>query len=257
MHPVLFKIGSFTLHSFGLLMVAAFFGALWLARKRAEKFGFQPTAVTDAGFFTLLFGILGARVVFILQELPYYLHHSGELLSWQFQGLTSFGGILFGFFYLVYWAHKNKTPFFNVLDLMVAPLLLGQAIGRVGCLLNGCCYGGVCPPSVPWGIHVEGLANLHHPAQIYESLMDLIGLFILLALERRGLAKGQSLAAGIALYGLARFIYEFWRAGESSTYVPGLPITDAQAVAGSMVIVGIALFVVLRNRAQAPQGIAA
>lgn len=257
MHPILFEIGSFKLHTFGLLMIAAFFAGLWLARKRAPKYGLAPDKITDMSFFALLFGILGARVVFILQELPHYLAHRDELLSIQFQGLTSFGGILFGFGYLAVWAVRHKVSFLSLLDMMIAPLLLGQAIGRVGCLMNGCCFGGACPTGTPWGIHVDGMIGLYHPAQIYESLMDIAGLLILFALEKRGLNKGQSFGAGLILYGLARFIYEYWRAGFSSTYLPGLKITDAQAAAGSMVIIGLAVFLVFRNRAHSQQEIPA
>ena len=251
MHPILFQKGSFVIHSFGVLMIAAFFASLWLARKRAVRFGFTADRISDISFYALLFGILGARVVFILQELPHYLANPHELFSWQFQGLTSFGGILFGLIFVWIWSARTKSPFISMMDLMIAPLLLGQAIGRVGCLLNGCCYGGVCPSGLPWAIHVEGVSSLHHPAQIYESLMDLAGLAILLTLEKRGLAKGQSFSIGLILYGMARFIYEFWRAGNSSTYIPGLPITDAQAVAGAMALIGVALFIVFKNRAHA------
>jgi len=257
MHPILFQIGSFKLHTFGLLMIVAFFAALWLARKRAPRFGLKPEKITDVSFFALLFGILGARIVFILQALPYYLAHMDELWSIQFQGLTSFGGFLFGLAYLAGWSYKNKISLINVLDLMIAPMLLGQAIGRVGCLMNGCCYGGACPPGMLWGIHVDGLVGLYHPAQIYESLMDVGGLLILFAIEKRGLSKGQSFSAGLVLYGLARFIYEFWRAGFSSSYLPGLRITDAQAAAGSMMLIGVALFIVFRNRAHSQQEIPA
>lgn len=255
MHPILFQIGSFKLHSFGVLMVLAFFGGLWLARLRAKRFGIDPQAITDACFYTLLFGILGARVAFIAQELPHYLANPRELFSWQFQGLTSFGGILFGFAYLVLWAKRKNVPLLNLLDLMAGPMLLGQAIGRVGCLMNGCCYGGAC--TLPWAVHVEGLPGLYHPAQIYESLMDLTALAILMVFERRGLARGQSLSLMLILYGAARFIYEFWRAGSSSDLMPGLPITLAQAVAGAMIVLGGALLVVFRNKAAATQEIPA
>ncbi len=257
MHPILFQIGSFKLHTFGLLMIAAFFAALWLARKRAPKFGIKAEKITDVSFFALLFGILGARVVFILQDLPHYLAHRDELLSIQFQGLTSFGGLLFGFAYLCIWAVRSKVPLISLLDLMIAPMLLGQAVGRIGCLMNGCCYGGVCPTGTPWGIHVDGLTGLYHPAQIYESFLDLAGLLILFSLEKRGLNKGQSFGAGLVLYGLARFIYEYWRAGFSSTYIPGLNITDAQAAAGAMVLIGAGVFIAFRNRAHSQQEIPA
>src|ERR1700722_18416909 len=96
MRPILFHIGNFPIHSFGVMMVIAFFSALWLVRTRAAKFGFEANAISDVTFYTLIAGVLGARVVFIVQELPYYLAHPKELWTFQFQGLTSFGGLFFG-----------------------------------------------------------------------------------------------------------------------------------------------------------------
>jgi phosphatidylglycerol:prolipoprotein diacylglycerol transferase len=251
MHPILFYVGKFPVHSFGVMMIVAFFACLWFLRKRAPKFGIDPEKITDAAIPTLLLGILGARITFILLDLDYYLHHRSEMFSIEFQGLTSFGGVLFGLIFMVFWARKAKYSLMSVLDLGIAPLLLGQAIGRVGCLLNGCCYGGVCPPGTPWGIHVDQLADLHHPAQIYESLMDLGGLFILLQMEKRGLNRGQSFGAGLALYGIARFIYEFWRIGSTSTKLAFLPISDAQLVAFAMILAGTVTCLIFRSKAPA------
>lgn len=253
MLPILFKIGNFPVRSYGVMLVIAFFVGLWMVRKRAPRFHFDPTKVADAAFWSLILGVLGARVVFILQDLPYYLAHTNELISIQFQGLTSFGGFLFGFLYLLWWSKRQMRSSWDTLDLFAPAGLVGQAIGRVGCFLNGCCYGGVCPATVPWAIHVtENPGVLHHPAQIYEGLMDIAGLGIFYAFERRGLAKGQGFALFLMLQGIARFIYEFWRAGTeaqvasgeaSSTYWDGLPITQAQGVAGLMVICGVAIFI--------------
>ena len=96
MRPILFNIGNFPIHSFGVMMVIAFFSALWLVRRRAAAFGFDPSAISDVAFYTLIAGVLGARLVFIVQELPHYLSHPSELFTLQFQGLTSFGGLFFG-----------------------------------------------------------------------------------------------------------------------------------------------------------------
>jgi phosphatidylglycerol:prolipoprotein diacylglycerol transferase len=180
--------------------------------------------------------VLGARLAFILQELPYYRQNLGELFSLQFKGLTSYGGFVAGFVVLWIYARKQARPLSALLDTFAAPFLLANAIGRVGCLLNGCCFGPRCGP--PWGVHVEGSPGLHQPAQLYESLMNLLGLWILLRLERKGLKQGQSIGAMFVLFGVGRFIYEFWRAGLSSSYLGSLPITDAQLVAALVAIGG-------------------
>lgn len=245
MKPVLFEIGGYKVHSYGLMVVAAFGVALLWARRRAERHGFTLTQVTDVAFWLLLAGVLGARIGFILQELPYYLSNKEKLYELQFAGLTSYGGFIAGAVALWFLTKRiGKSPW-AMLDVMAGPFLLGNAIGRVGCLLNGCCYGGQC--TLPWAIRIQDshggyIPGLYHPAQVYESLMNLAGIAILMLLERRGLKRGQSIAASFMLFGAGRFIYEFWRAGETSTYMGNLPITDAQAMAAVVFALGAVLF---------------
>lgn len=262
MHPILFKIGNFPVHSFGVVMIVAFLAGLWIARIRAKKFGLDPNKVADMSFWTLIIGILGARVAFILQDLDHYLKNKGELFSWQFAGLTSFGGVIAGVGFMVFWAKRAGWPVRLLLDVIGPAGLVMHAIGRLGCLLNGCCYGGVC--HLPWGVHFPDApaGTPMHPAQIYDALMNLAAIPIILWVEKRGQSRGQVFALVLVFHGLARFIYEFWRAGTeaqvkaglaSSTFWNGLPITQAQAMAGALVLVGFALYIAWRREAPAQQ----
>src|SRR2546421_10567279 len=107
MHPILYTfkpfhigrsiIGPLQIHSFSVMLILAFREGVFLARKRAPKFGFDPNKISDAAMLCLFLGVIGARLLFILQDLPYYLSHRSELVSIQFQGLTSFGSLIFGF----------------------------------------------------------------------------------------------------------------------------------------------------------------
>lgn len=237
------------------MLLIAFFVGVMLAKKRAPRFGLKPQDVYDAAFWALILGVLGARITFIAQEWPYYSTHRSELFSWEFAGLTSFGGIIFGILGFYVWARLKGKSFVRILDAMSAPFLIGHAIGRVGCLLNGCCYGDQC--TLPWGIHVDHLPGLFHPAQIYDSLMNIAAFGVLLMIEKRGgIPYGRSISLMLILHGTCRFIYEFWRAGTdlqvkeglaTSTYMHGLPfkITDAQVAALAIVLVGVVLYVVL------------
>lgn len=246
MHPILFQIGEFKVYSYGFAILIAFLVGVYLARRRAKRYGLTPQQITDASFAILLLGIIGARVVFILQSFEYYRQNPQELWTLQFRGLTSFGGLIFGFFAAWGFAWRAKKPLLAFLDTAAVPVLIGHAIGRVGCLLNGCCYGGVC--DLPWGIHVEGYSELHHPAQIYDSLMLVAGAWILHRIERKGLALGQSFAAMLVVYGVARFAYEFFRAGVTSTTIANLPLTEAHIAAAVMAILGIGLYAVWGRR---------
>jgi len=262
MYPILFHIGNFPIHSFGVMMMLAFITGLFIARKRAPKYGLDPAKVSDMLFWVLILSILGARVAYILQEWGYYSAHPSELWSFQFAGLTSFGGVIVGILTMVVWARKHQWSVRSVLDVIAPAGLIGHSIGRVGCLLNGCCYGGVCSPSLPWGIHVKDVPVLMHPAQVYDSLMTLAAFGFILWIEKRHQNRGQLFALALTLYSLSRFIYEFWRAGTdaqvnaglaSSTYWGTLPITQAQAMAACLIVVGLVLYVRWRKPAHVQQ----
>lgn len=253
MHPILFKIGSYEFRSFTAAFMTATLLGLLLASKRGPARGVPGEKAVDATVWMVIAGALGARVVFILQELPYYLKHIDQLLSWKFEGLTSFGGPLFAIPVAVLYARKLKVRTRALTDTLAAPTLLGFAIGRIGCLLNGCCYGGACPANFPLGVRISPDSPvLHYPLQLVDSGLNLLGFFALLAIEKRGTIKpGQSAALFLIFHGLSRFIYEFGRAGVSSTYMivggKQLPITDAHAVALVLIAAGGYLFYRYRN----------
>ncbi len=256
MLPVLFKIGTFQVHSFGVMMILAFFFGLWLVKRRAALYSFDQSQVSDIAFWALICGVLGARIVFILQEWGYYSTHPKDLWTLRFEGLTSFGGIIFGLAAMFFLAWRKKIQVSRMLDLFAPGFLLGHVFGRMGCLLNGCCFGG--PTTLPWGIHVENSSVLHHPAQAYDGLMNLAGVGILLLIEnRRHLKPGQLFGLFLCIHGGARFIYEFWRAGTqaqvdsgiaSSTYWGTLPITQAQGVAIGMILIGIGVYALSQRK---------
>lgn len=266
MYPILFKVFGFPVHSYGVMIVVAFLVGVWIVRMRAPRFKIDPQKLTDGLIATLILGILGARAAYILQELPYYSKHPREIFSPQMAGITSFGAIVVGLIYLFVWAKRKGISPMTLFDCIGPPFLVANAIGRVGCLLNGCCYGGVCDSSLPWKIKVAETPGVwHHPAQIYDSLMNLAAFAIIVPLEKRGFARGQAFGAAFIGYGGSRFIYEFWRAGSdaqvatgaaSSTYWIGW-LTQAQAVALAMVLGGTALVVVAKFRQPAPRPVEA
>ncbi len=255
--PKFLGIGPIPIHSYGVMLILGFLAGMYVVRMRAQKYGFIPDKVIDMGFWALVGGVLGARLGFILQELPYFLSHPKELFSPQFSGLTSFGGEIVAVVGIIIWARRNKYSIIGILDLAAPGYLLGYAIGRVGCFLNGCCYGGVCSPNLPWATTFHDAKGLHHPAQIYDALMNLVGLGILLYIERRKLVPGRIAALMLILHGTSRFIYEFWRAGTedevrqglaSSTYWGNLPITQAHAMALGLIVIGLIWYFIANKK---------
>lgn len=242
MRPILFEPFGFKVHSYGVMLVISFLAGIWLAQKRAPKFGLTKEDVLDAAFWAVFLGILGARALYIIQEWGTYSKDWHQIVKLQFDGLTSFGAIIGGVLGFIIWAKRSKKSLINMLDVATAPFLLAHPIGRIGCLLNGCCYGGVC--DLPWGVPVEGHPGLYHPAQVYDGLMNLVALGVLLWIEKKGkLRSGQSVGIFLMLHGTTRIIYELWRVGTTSTTMGNLPFTDAQAAAGAMVLLGVGIFV--------------
>lgn len=257
MYPILFHIGTFPVRSYGVMIMVAFLAGLWLVRRRANLFGFDPQKLTDLCFYILVAGILGARILFILQELPYYLSHKDELFSLRFEGLTSFGALIAGLGLVIVWAKRTRAPLGSLTDLLGPAFLLGHVFGRIGCYLNGCCYGRTCAADAPLATQFYGVPGFHVPAQLFDSAMNLVGLGLILLYERRGFRPGQGFGAVLIVHGLARFIYEFWREGTdaevrsgiaSSTYWGHLPITQAQGVAIALMVAGAAVWLIAARR---------
>lgn len=234
-------------------MVISFLAAIAWASIRAKQRGMKPETIQDASFWMIAAGIFGARLTYILLHLRHYIENSGELFTLRFEGLTSFGGLVGGFAALWIYSKRSNVPMLKFLDVVSMPVLLAHAIGRVGCLLNGCCYGHLVATSPP-GVQFQGMPGYYLPAQIYDSAMVMLGLLALLALEKRYKYQGFSFGSMMVVYGISRFIYEFWRIGASSENLPGLPISLAQVAAIAMVIVGFVIMNYGKKLSAAPKG---
>ena len=246
MHPTIFQIGSFKLASFGVAMVFALLAGLAMARKRAPAYGVTPDQVVDVSFWLILGGIFGARLFFIAQEYQYYFAHPRELFTIQFQGLTSFGGFIVGALAAVYACKRKGIPPLTFLDIIAPAFLIGHAIGRIGCLLNGCCHGQPTTSAFPFTVYSFENHQQNVPAQMYDSAMNIVALFALLWLEKRYPRQGFAFGMMMVLHGLARFIYEFFRAGASSTTIGNSPFTEGHVMALGIMIVGA--FFALRTK---------
>jgi phosphatidylglycerol:prolipoprotein diacylglycerol transferase len=257
MHPTLFKIGNFPVQSYGVLLVIGFIVAITLSARRAHLFGLTADNIYDLSLPVIFAGVLGARGFYIVQEWSYFSQHPEKLFSLRFDGLTSFGGFVMGGLALLGWCRWKKVSVVRVIDCIAPGLLVANAIGRLGCLANGCCHG---LASDAWCAVVQGANREQHylPAQLIEVGLDLAFAGLLARWTPRflrwpGLVGGWSLA----LLGLGRFIYEFWRAGSredvanglaSSTRIPGLLITEAQVMALAFVVVGCVVAMAAKRR---------
>jgi len=207
MLPEICQIGPFTIYAYGLMLVLAFFVSSYLASLQAKREGFDPDLIFNLCFLVFISGIIGARVFYVLNNLGSYLRNPLEMVMLQHGGLAWFGGVIFGALAAILFIKKKKLGLFRILDLLVPFIALGQAIGRIGCLLNGCCFGRVST----FGIYFKVFDQVLIPTQLYSSLLLLLIFFVLRFMQDRKHLPGQILCAYLFLYSIKRFFIEYLR----------------------------------------------
>lgn len=195
MHPEICKIGPFTVYSYGLMLAVAFFVSAHLAAAQAKKHNFNPQIIFNFAFLVFLSGILGTRLFYIIENIGYYLESPDEIIMLQHGGLSWFGGLVLATLCGIVYLKKKKLPIYKILDLVVPFLALAQGLGRIGCFLNGCCFGEL----------------LGIPTQIISSLILVVIFIILRLLQERPHRRGEIFYSYLLLYSLKRFFIEFWR----------------------------------------------
>jgi phosphatidylglycerol:prolipoprotein diacylglycerol transferase len=223
-HPILLELGPITIYSYGVLLAAAYLLGLWMASRRARKAGLDASRVLDLGIWVIIAALVGAKALLFVVDFEQFTS------SWQdFTTLLRSGGVV-----CIYQLRKHRLPLWASGDLFAPGIALGYTVGRLGCLMAGCCYGK--PSDVAWAItFTDPVANLNvgtplnvplHPTQLYESLAGLVILVVLLALERRGRAfPGRTFWLFVLLYAVSRFVIEFFR-GDDRGMVLGLLSTS-------------------------------
>lgn len=208
MFPEICTIGPITIYSYGFMLVAAFSAAVFLSCRYARLHGVDPDIIFNFAFVGFLSGIIGARLFYVIENIQQYLNNPLEIIMFSHGGLSWFGGLILGSFSGALYLRKKKFPIYRALDILIPFLALGQAIGRIGCLLNGCCYG---RPSV-FGIYFP----LHHaqliPTQVYSTLLLLFIYILLRYLQEKPHKEGEVFYYYLFFYSLKRFFIEFWRA---------------------------------------------
>ncbi len=267
MYPRLFTLPSFeafghafgpwTLHSYGVLLAIAFLAGLWLASRQGRLAGLEPTKVADLGVYVLISGLLGAKLLLVLTEWQAYREHPGSLFDLFQSGGVFYGGLLAAIPAAIWLVRRYELPTWATADALVPGLILGQAVGRLGCLAAGCCYGREA--DVPWAVTFRDAYLLHtvgtpvdkalHPTQLYESSAALLILAVLLWLTPRKRFHGQVLAAYLVLYSSARFAIEFYRgdAARGSLTLAGFTLSTSQFIALGLLLTSAVLVPYLRR----------
>lgn len=224
MHPLLLRCGPVTVSSFFALGLLAFLAAAWMAARRADAAGLTARQTVALGAATLLAMTVGARVGYLVLYAGYYRLHPEGVLHLSTGGFTLIGGLLGVLGVSSFLLRVYRKPFFATIDRMIPPLVLGQMIARIGCFLQGCCYGR--RTSLPWGVVYPTETNVHrHPTQLLEAAALFLLLFFLLRIERSRRWAGTNFLWYGLLYSSTRFAVDFLRA-DSAPLAAGLKLSQ-------------------------------
>jgi phosphatidylglycerol---prolipoprotein diacylglyceryl transferase len=256
MYPKILDLGPVTIHTYGLLLAVAFIAGIWITSRNARNRGIHPDLIWNMGLIVIFAALVGAKVILLFSNFQYYSQNFREIFS--LSTLRSpgvyYGSLLLAIAAAALYVVKKRLPALAMADLAAPGIALGQAIGRLGCLSAGCCYGK--PTTMPWGIVFRNQYSydnigvpLHialHPTQIY----DLIGALCLFAFLMRRLSKkhasGQIMLEYLALYSCLRFVIEFFRDDDRGFVLYGL-LSTSQLIA-ILTILGAAAIYYFRVR---------
>jgi len=217
MHPILHDFGFWTLYWYGPLLAAAYLIALQFAAVRARQRGIDSTKVMDLGIYLIIAALVGAKLMLLVVDFEGVMRNPASLLR---AAGVFYGGLIGALIAAIWLVRRYQLPLWTTADLFAPGIALGHVIGRMGCLMAGCCYGR--PTTLPWGITFTSpiaaeysgtpLNQPLHPTQVYDAAGELLILAILLATERRGRPfPGRTFWGYIVLYGISRFIVEAFR----------------------------------------------
>ena len=176
MFPLLYEINlgflKIPLHTYGFMIAIGFLLGIATVRQLSLKSKMDPDVNADLCFWLLFYGFVGARVLFIITRLDYFIQNPFDMVKVWEGGLVFFGGLIASTAYAFYYFKKHKLSLWRMIDVLAPGLVIAHAFGRIGCLSAGCCYGR--PTDVPWAIKLhsdivdESLRGVPlHPTQIY------------------------------------------------------------------------------------------
>ena len=236
-------------------MAVAFLFGTWLALQEARRLHLDEDRVVTVILVALVSGVLGARMLYVLEHVAEFRREWGSVLAlWQ-GGLTLYGGMVAGVFGGLLMARRLGLPIWVTADALTPSLTIGGAIGRVGCFMNGCCYGR--PTRLPWGVTFppESFAGLEfgnakiHPSQLYFSLAGVVLFAAVWVLRKRMSTPGTLFWLSLMLYGLVRIPLDFTRAYEPETsFLSAFGVEIVESQLSSLAIALFSLLMILRLR---------
>ena len=253
MNRVAFNIFGFNVYYYSLCILLGVVVAYILITREGKKQGLPKEFISDLIFYTLIIGILGARVYYCVFNLDYYLANPSEILKIYNGGLAIHGGVIAGLIFVYFYTKKKNVLFLKILDIVAPAVIIAQSFGRWGNFFNQEAHGGITtyqnlknmhiPEFIINGMHIEG--KYYYPTFFFESIWCLIGFIILMiARKNKNLRKGFQIGFYFIWYGIGRFFIEALRTDSLMFF--GLKIAQIVSLIG--IIIGIIIIVTNRNK---------
>ena len=246
MYRIMFEIAGFPIYSYGVMMFFAFLIPFLIASKQASSREVKQEYLYDIVIMSIILAAVGGRLAFVILHWDYFsVAPWHEILSIRDGGLTFYGGLILvligGFFYSRY----RRISMLFYLDYLIPYLALGYAIARIGCFLNGCCYGIETESFL--GVVIPTVDNVpRHPTQLYSFFAMLVVFAITYFIRERSRIRGEVFLSFIILYGIYRFIVEFFRVSEREV----LGLTLAQIKILPFMVLALIILLICLNREQ-------
>ena len=279
MHPDLLKLGPITIKSWGVMLAISVLIATFISLKRAKRFGVKPDTVYDMVFLVVISSILGSRLWYVVFHLDEFRGHWFDTINpfhgpggFGIAGLSMMGGIVLAVVTIALYSIIKKLRFVRIADVIAPTFLLGAGITRIGCFLNGCCYGrptnGVLSVVFPDGAagyfwknfvaqHPDTVMTGLIPTQLIASLLGFTLFFLVLWLERWRFFDGYTSWLVLFLYSVDRFAVDQFRSYEAEQilgYVGPFMITVNEIILFLLIVYSVTMFIFGASRARKKSG---
>lgn len=246
MHPILFRIGGLTVHTYGLFIAIGFLMGMALAVREARRLGLDPEKIANLFFWIVLSAIIGSRLLYIIVEFKSFVSAPLEMIKIWKGGLVFYGGLILAVLVTILYIKRYRIPLWTTMDILAPSLAIGQVFGRIGCFFAGCCYGR--PANGHFAItftNPDSLAPLYvplHPAQLYEAVAVFVIFLVLWAIRRAKQFEGRLVWVYLMMYSGARFLIENYR-GDPRGKVFGNALSTGQFISLVLVLIAVLGFI--------------
>lgn len=253
MYPELMKLGPLTIHSYGFFIALGFTFGILVALWRGKKFGVDSGIILDMAIYIIISAIVGSRIFYVIVSYKDYIRDPIRIFYIHQGGLVFYGGLIGVLITTAYYIKANKLDYFKTADMIIPALPVGHFFGRMGCFLNGCCYGAhtACFTGIVFP-NFRGDTIPRHPTQLYEAFACLFFFFVLLIIEKKiAKWKGALFVTYIYLYSFWRFMIEFVRDDNRGEFLFGFSPSQNTSLIGLAFATCLMIYVIKKSGANA------